>query len=235
MTNSTFQPNLGYATIHQTSLKKQLANDNFSVEADMLGIFEDETALPTALFGLDTALPEGLAPLMQNQGLKARYQRQRLDASLLALQEACTYITLALPLVPESQVPCSHKVLAGLKTRLVQIEAFSLKADEALAKTVGIQTITLWLKKWTNLVETCQATLSKVIKALPTRSSNQQQQQVALNQLKGIGLLVPYLSRLPHAQASLEAGVWVEVFKTLRQQRQSELGQKKEYSIYSKR
>jgi hypothetical protein len=223
MTNSTFKPDIGYATIHQTSLKKQLANDKFSVEADTLGIFEDQTALPTALFGIDTALPEGLAPLMQNQGLKARYQRQRLDASLLALQEACTYITLALPLVPKSQVPYSHKVLAGLKTRLVQIEAFSQKADEALAKTVGIQAITLWLKKWTNLVGTCQATLSKVIMAVPSRSLNQQQQQVALNQLKGIGLLVPYLSRLPHAQASLEAGVWVEVFKTLRQHRQSAL------------
>jgi hypothetical protein len=220
---STFRPTIGYATIHQSSLKNRLATDNFSVETDMLGIFEDQTALPTALFGIDTALPEGLAPLMQNEGLKARYQRQRLDASLSALQEACTYIALALPLVPESQVPYSHKVLVGLKTRLVQIEAFSQQTDEALAKTVGIQTITLWLKKWTNLVEMCQATLSKIIKALPTRSSNQQQQQVALNQLKGIGLLVPYLSRLPHAQASLEAGVWVEVFKTLRQHRQNAL------------
>jgi hypothetical protein len=227
MTNSTFQPTIGYATIHQTSLKNRLANDNFSVEAEMLGIFEDETALPTALFGLETDLPESLSPLMQNQGLKARYQSQRLDASLLALQEACTYITLALPLVPESQVPYSHKVLVGLKTRLVQIEAFSQKADEALAKTVGIQAITVWLKKWSKLHETCKATLSHLLKALPKRSSNQQQQQVALNQLKGIGLLVPYLSRLPHAQASLEAGVWVEVFKTVRQQRQTKLMKEK--------
>jgi hypothetical protein len=220
--HSTFQPTIGYATIHQTSLKKQLASDDFSVETDMLGIFDDETALPTALFGLETDLPESLSPLMQNQGLKARYQRQRLDASLASLQEACTYIALALPLVPESQVPYSHKVLAGLKNRLVQIEAFSLQTDETLAKTVGVQTITLWLKKWTNLVETYQATLSQLLKVLPKRSSNQQQ-QLTLNQLKGIGLLVPYLSRLPHAQASLEAGVWVEVFKTLRQQRQTAL------------
>ena len=227
MKDSTFQPTIGYATIHQTSLKKQLATDNFSIEADMLGVFEDETALPTALFGLDTALPEGLAPLMQNQGLKARYQRQRLDASLLALQEACTYIALALPLVPKNQVPYSHKVLAGLKNRRLQVDTLSKQTDEALAKTVGIQAITVWLKKWTNLVETCRATLSKVIMALPTRSSNQQQQQVALNQLKGIGLLVPYLSRLPHAQASLEAGVWVEVFKTVRQQRQTKLMKEK--------
>jgi hypothetical protein len=225
---STFRPTIGYATIHQSSLKNRLATDNSSIEADMLGVFDDETALPTALFGLDTALPEGLAPLMQNEGLKARYQRQRLDASLSTLQEACTYIALALPLVPENQVPYSHTLLAGLKNRRLQLEALSKQTDETLAKTLGIQTITLWLKKWTNLVETCQKSVSKVMKALPTRSSNQQQQQVALNQLKGIGLLVPYLSRLPHTQASLEAGVWVEVFKTLRQQYQSKSGQKKE-------
>ena len=90
-------------------------------------------------------------------------------------------------------------------------------------QTSGIQSLTLWLKKWSKLHEACRATLSQLILALPTPSLNQQQQQVALNQLKGIGLLVPYLSRLPHAQASLEAGVWVEVFKTLRQHRQSAL------------
>jgi hypothetical protein len=56
-----------------------------------------------------------------------------------------------------------------------------------------------------------------------------------LNQLKGIGLLVPYLSRLPHAQASLEAGVWIEVFQTLRQHRQATLKQEKEVGYSSEK
>ena len=139
MPNPTFQPTIGYATIHQTSLKKQLATDNFSVEADMLGVFEDQTALPTALFGLETDLPESLTPLMQNVELKARYQRQRLDATLNALKTACHFIAAALPLVPETQVPYSHQVLAGLKNRLNQVEALSQQTNNQLAKTVGIQ------------------------------------------------------------------------------------------------
>jgi hypothetical protein len=228
MKHATFQPDLGYATIHQTSLKTQLASDNFSVEADMLGVFDEDTALPTALFGLDTALPQGLAPLMQNQGLKTRYQRQRLDATLRSLQEACTHISLALPLVPEAQVPYSHKVLAGLSQRLVQIKTLSQQTDEALAKAVGIEAIALWLQGFQQRIQGIKSTFLAFSSKLPTllkRSSSSQ--EMTLNQLKGIGLLVPYLSRLPHAQASLEAGVWVEVFKTIRQHRQDALIQEK--------
>ena len=228
MPNQTFQPTIGYATIHQTSLKNRLATDNFSVEADMLGIFEDQTALPTVLFGLETDLPESLTPLMQNVELKARYQRQRLDATLNALKTACHFIAAALPLVPEAQVPYSHQVLAGLKNRLNQVEALSQQTNNQLAKTAGIQSAIKLVFHVQQLLQSARSTVQGAF-ALMKRPITAH--QTTLNQLKGIGLLVPYLSRLPHAQASLEAGVWVEVFKSVRQRHQQTITQQKTTAI----
>jgi hypothetical protein len=221
-------PATAYSNIQQTFLKQQLATGQQTALNKTLATLSDELlleelGLPTALFGLETDLPESLTPLMQNQSLKARYQRQRLDETYTILHTACNCIHLALALRPATQMPYSHQVLVRLQQRLTQVEVLSQQTDATLANTVGITPAIHWVRP---LQHWWEQTVSKVQRLFQRiRPMASQHQQVVL-QLKGIGLLVPYLNRTPHAQASLEAGVWIEVFKQVRNQHATTLQQR---------
>lgn len=206
-------------TIEQSFLKQQLASGQQSAVTETLATLSDELlleelGLPTSLFGLETELPQSLTPLMQNQALKARYQRQRLDEMSTVLQTACLAIEQALTLHPRTHVPYSYQLLERLEQRLAQLNTLSHQTDVTLAETVGI---TAWLPRlhavwqwWQQPLHVLQALLTKLTPRKTTKHRH------IVLQLKGIGLLVPYLNRTPHAQASLEAGVWIETFKQVR-------------------
>lgn len=221
-------PATQYGNVQQSFLKQQLANGQQSAVTETLATLSDELlleelGLSTTLFGLETELPESLTPLMQNQALKARYQRQRLDDMSTVLRTACHAIEQALTLHTRQQVPYSYQLLERLKQRLTQLNTLSNQTDTVLAETIGIgawlprlQTIWQW---WQTRLQALQPLLTKL-----TPSHATKHQHIVL-QLKGIGLLVPYLNRTPHAQASLEAGVWIETFQQVRNRHATALQQ----------